>query len=49
MATAYILYNKKAGNVDSFESVKNLEIIIEDEVKYIDVTEISNYRVYLSG
>lgn len=49
MATAYILYNKKAGNVDSFESVKNLEIIIEDEVKYIDVTEISNYRVFLSG
>ena len=49
MATAYVLYNKKAGNSDSFESVKTLEIIIEDEVKYIDVTEISNYRVFLSG
>ena len=49
MATAYILYNKKAGDSDSMESVKNLEIILDDEVKYIDVTEISNYGVFLSG
>ena len=49
MATAYILYNKKAGASDSMESVKNLEIILDDEVKYIDVTEISNYGVFLSG
>ena len=49
MATAYILYNKKAGASDSMESVKNLEIILNDEVKYIDVTEISNYGVFLSG
>ncbi len=49
MATAYILYNKKAGDSDSMESVKTLEIILDDEVKYIDVTEISNYGVFLSG
>ena len=49
MATAYILYNKKAGASDSMESVKNLEIILDDEVKYIDVTEISNYGVFLLG
>lgn len=49
MATAYIIYNKKAGASDSIESVKNLEIILDDEVKYIDVTEISNYGVFLSG
>lgn len=49
MATAYILYNKKAGISDSLESVKPLEIILNDEVKYIDVTEISNYGVFLSG
>ena len=42
MATAYILYNKRAGTSDSMESVKNLEMILDDEVKYIDVTEISN-------
>lgn len=49
MATAYILYNKKAGDSDSFESAKNLEIIISDEVKYLDVTEIRNHSVFLSG
>ena len=49
MATAYILYNKKAGASDSMESVKNLEIILDDEIKYIDVTQISNYDVFLSG
>lgn len=49
MATAYILYNKKAGDSNSMKSVENLEIILDDEVKYIDVTEISNYGVFLSG
>ena len=49
MATAYILYNKRAGDSDSMESVKTLEIILDDEIKYIDVTEISNYGVFLSG
>ena len=49
MATAYIIYNTKAGNTDSLESVKTLEIIIDDEIKYIDVTEISNYGVFMSG
>ena len=48
MATAYILYNKKAGATDSMESVKTLEIIINDEIKYIDVTQIRNYDVFLS-
>lgn len=49
MATAYILYNKKAGASDSMESVKTLEIVLDDEIKYIDVTRIRNYRVFLSG
>ena len=49
MATAYILYIKKAGASDSMESVKNLEIILDDEIKYIDVTQICNYDVFLSG
>ena len=49
MATAYVLYNKKAGTEDSVESAKNLALVIEDEVKFIDVTEISNYTVFLAG
>lgn len=49
MATAYILYNKQAGNGGSLESVKSLEGTIDDDVKYMDVTEISDYRAFLSG
>lgn len=49
MAIGYILYNKKAGNKKSLESVKRLEEAAEGEVKYLDVTEITNYRAFLSG
>ncbi len=49
MATAYILYNKQAGDSDSMERVKNLGDTLNDEIKYIDVTQITNYDVFLSG
>lgn len=49
MATAYILYNKKAGSSNNFESVKDLELIINDSIKYIDVCDISNYRTFING
>ncbi len=49
MATAYVLYNNKAGDVNALESVKILEIIINDEMKYIDVTEVSDYRIFITG
>ncbi len=49
MATAYVLYNNKAGNGDALESVKTLEIIINDKMKYIDVTKVSDYRIFLTG
>lgn len=49
MATAYVLYNNKAGDGDALESVKSLEIIIDDEMKYIDVTKVSDYRIFLNG
>ena len=49
MAIGYVLYNEKAGNNDSRKNLDILEIIFKDEVKYLDVTEITNYRVFLSG
>ena len=49
MAIGYVLYNEKAGDRDSLESVKVLEVITQDELKFIDVTEVRNYRVFLSG
>lgn len=46
MSTAFIIYNKKAGTDDSFESIKSIENSITDEVKYIDVARITDYRVF---
>lgn len=49
MAIGYVLYNEKAGDRDALENVKMLEGIVDDELKFIDVTAVSNYRVFLSG
>ena len=49
MAIGYVLYNEKAGNEDSRENVKNLDVILSGDVKFLDVTQITNYRVFLSG
>lgn len=47
--TGYILYNKKAGEENSFKSVHSLKEILKDELKLIDICDISNYQVFLSG
>lgn len=49
MAVGYILYNEKAGSKKSRESVELLEVVVDSQVKYLDVTEITNYRTFLSG
>lgn len=49
MATGHVLYNKMAGDSDALESVQALEAIIQDDLKLIDVTDVSNYRIFLNG
>ena len=49
MATGYVLYNKKAGTENSFKSVYNLKQIINDEIKLIDVSDVSNYKTFILG
>lgn len=49
MSTAFVLYNKKAGNSDVLESIKVLEIITDNNIKYIDVAEVSDYRIFITG
>lgn len=49
MATAYVLYNKKAGDGNSIESVKKLESILTDTTKFIDIEKISDYNIFLKG
>ena len=49
MATAYILYNPLSGNGKCLEDVKNLEVFIDDDVEFVDITRITNYSVFLRG
>lgn len=49
MATGYVLYNKMAGDSDALKSVQALEAIMQDDLKLIDVMDVSNYRIFLNG
>ena len=49
MAIAYVLYNKKAGDGNALESVKTLEAFANDVMKFIDVSEVSDYCTFLTG
>ncbi len=48
MATGYVLYNKKAGDPNTWESVKSLNSMISDQLEFIDVLDIADYDVFLS-
>ncbi len=47
MATAYVLYNEKAGEGKALENVKAIEINPKDEMKCVNVIEISDYSAFL--
>ncbi len=49
MATGYVLYNKKAGNAESFKKVEKLKNQQIKQLKFIDVCNISDYKVFLTG
>lgn len=49
MSIGYVLYNSKAGTKNDVEDVKLLEVVIDEELKFIDVLNIKNYSVFLSG
>lgn len=49
MATGYVLYNKKAGSAESFKRVEELKNGQNGDMKFIDVCNISDYRVFLTG
>ncbi len=49
MATAYILYNAKAGTETDQDNIKLLEFVLDDPVKLIDIRKIKDYGKLLSG
>ena len=49
MATGYVLYNKHAGEKQNEEDIRMLEVIIDEPLKFIDISTVKNYRVSLGG
>lgn len=49
MATGYVLTNKKAGNGEYAQDVSVLEILYDEPLRFLDVTQITNYKVFLGG
>lgn len=49
MGLGYVLYNSKAGTNNNVEELKMLEIIMDADLKFIDVMNVKNYKVFLSG
>lgn len=49
MATGYVIYNTKAGSTESFKRVEKLEGQRRNPIKFIDICNISDYKVFLTG
>lgn len=49
MSIGYVLYNTNAGANGKLEDIKMLDLFFEEELKYIDVRDVTNYGVFLSG
>lgn len=49
MAKGYVLYNPKAGSGAYMNTLDTLEIVMDDELVFQDITHITNYRAFLSG
>lgn len=49
MAIGYILFNSHAGTGNSKESLKDLEGKYTSEIKYIDITEIKDYKEFFNN
>ena len=47
MGIGYVLYNSKAGTKNNIEDIKMLEVIVDADVKFIDILNIKNYGVFL--
>ncbi len=49
MAKGYVIYNPLAGNGDAEEDAKLLQMVLDEELEYYDMTRITNYAAFLSG
>ena len=48
-AKGYVLYNPLAGNGNAEEDAKLLQMVLDEELEFYDMTRITNYAAFLSG
>ena len=49
MAKGYVIYNPLAGNGNAEEDAKLLQMVLDEDLEYYDMTRITNYKVFLSN
>ena len=49
MAKGYVIYNPLAGNGNAEEDAKLLQMVLDEDLEYYDMTRITNYAAFLSG
>ena len=49
MAKGYVIYNPLSGNGKTKEDAKLLQMFLDDEPEYYDMTHITNYAAFLAG
>ena len=49
MGKGYVIYNPLAGDGNAEEDAKLLQVVLNDELEYYDMTRITNYAAFLSG
>lgn len=49
MAKGYVIYNPLAGNGKAQEDAQLLQMILDEELEYYDITRITNYAAFISG
>jgi len=49
MAKGYVIYNPLAGNGKAKEDAQLLQMILDEELEYYDITRITNYGAFISG
>lgn len=49
MAKGYVIYNPLSGNGNAEEDGKLLQMVLDEDLEYYDMTRITNYTAFLSG
>ena len=49
MAKGYVVYNPLAGNGQAQADAQLLQVVLDEELEYYDITRITNYEAFIGG